>query len=254
MSEPEHGIHGLTEERRDSCLAQQDAANERFLAVALPLMEYGSTVAADAVARSMRAFSERSIADYWLINTNWIGSVVIGRLGWALASYSLDCARFGRFVRISTISLTRNIGVPSVVNLGVDTLLRYQPSFGTFSTQTLGHYRDWIASLPLTGSRLYLFAPGSPSGPFSEADLILAMLATMANRRALNTVGLHREVVQRFAARLGVHDQRALMTRLFGVDDANLNATLEDLYQALCQREQVAWSGIDVPHRLLSES
>jgi len=106
-------------------LIELGADDERWLAVALPLIEYGSPNDQRTVARMLSITAERTIAREDAGNGSLIADWSLGRRAWAAAAYALATDRIDGFAALSCTPIPRWAGETEVSPLAQSQRLRH---------------------------------------------------------------------------------------------------------------------------------
>ena len=221
------------EERVEALLAPIDAPAEELLAVMLPVIEYGGLRVLDVIPRALLHIAQQTSLlgreSGWQLAA---GTVVVGRLSWALAAYALHCGRLdGLGAAFRAIPPPYYEDTPSTPLLA-DPSLRHADAFGGDAGKTYDDYYSWLAKQELAEARYPLFA-AELDNVFAEGDFLLALRAEALNRDGLYTHGFTRSTVARFRGRLNDGAFRASLASLFGVGLSELEETLAAAYGTL---------------------
>ena len=202
----------LTEERVLELLQSTSAAGESFLAVALPIIEYGRGDAPAALPRALRHVTVATAAGRQEHTARAVAAVpAVGRLVWALTAFALHCER----LQTLSVLARAQIAVPfsdDVRPVLALITLRYPDALGGSAANSFRNYHDWLSGLELLQS--YPLFVSEFDAVFLEADLLLAIY-TGRLRRQIYSRGHDVETVRRFLTRVNDADQRSALGELF---------------------------------------
>jgi len=224
---------GTLEERVQAILEPVGENADALLAVLLPIAEYAGPTAVDVLPRLLVHLARRtSLAEQQSSLPFLAATLVVGRIAWALAAYSLHCGRFGALTAAwrATLPSRYDERVPSP--LLADSGLRHPDVFERHADKAYVDYRDWLGRRELIGERYALFAE-ELEDMFAEADVLLALRAAAATEWDIYSHGLNSATVRRLRPRLTDAREREGLARLFGVPNAELNRTLAEAYGRL---------------------
>lgn len=209
-------------------IATQDLSAEELLAVAFPVVEYGSARAVRALSKLLSLLTERVLGRSDRINEQPLPDVVIGELWFALATYAIARDNVEAIIALGGAPITRRHGAAKAGSFGTDSDLRYQPAFGGNASMTLQHYREWLAERAFL-REVQLFEPAAEPGPFFECDFFFALYAAV-RERALFSNGISTDTAWRAAARFRSPDSERLLA-FFGLSPEGFEERLEAAYQ-----------------------
>jgi hypothetical protein len=235
------GLAGLSSEGEGDTLEEQvrtilepvDDHAEALLTVLLPTVEYGGPAAVDVLPRLLVHVARRtSLAGQQSSLPFLAATLVVGRLVWALAAYSLHCGRLGALTAAwrATLPSRYDEGVPTPL-LG-DSALRHPDVFTRHADKAYIDYREWLAGRQIIGERYPVFAE-ELEDVFAEADVWLALRSAAATQWDVYSHGLSSATVRRIRARSSDAREREELARFFAVPGAELARTLADAYARL---------------------
>lgn len=220
----------LTAECVQELLAATSSAGESFLAVALPVVEYGEGVALETLPRALRQVTLTTAAARTDQTARRVAAVpAIGRLVWGLAAFALHCDRPAALVTLARarIRVPYYDDVEPVIGL---TALRHPDALGQNAGTAFRDYHEWLSELYVLEQ--YPVFRAELEAALLEADLVLAMSASRFRERVYSG-GRTQDTVRRLTARADDAAQRQAFEDLFPGD-----GTLEDrLEQAYAQIE-----------------
>lgn len=218
----------LTTERVAEILAATDAAGEAFLAVGFPVVEYADSAALAALPRALRHVVGVTAAARTDQTARRLAAVpAVGRLVWALSSFTLHCDRLDALVALARarVAVPFSNDVQPVVALET---LRHPNAFGQNAGHAFRDYATWLAARPLV--ERYPLLRAELDFRLLEADLLLAM-QTGRFRSRVYSLGRERDTVRRLAARVDDGAQRQALAQLFP-GEGELEVRLEQAYAA----------------------
>jgi len=220
------------EERTAAVLAPVDTPAEGLLAAVLPIVEYGGPRALDAIPRAFIHIARRTS----LIGSErgWraaAGVLVVGRLGWALATYALHCGRLDGLCA-AWRAVTKSSSEDASTSMFADPSLRHADAFDRHAGNTYEDYKSWLAGRELILAR-YPLLVAELDDVFAEADFLLALRAEAENSYGVYSHGFTHATVNRFRRRLADREFAAGLASLFSVAISELDATLADAYQSV---------------------
>jgi hypothetical protein len=238
------GETGNAEGRVQAFLADHDEVNERLLASAFPVIEYGSERLLSALARSAAPVVRPSaqVRSGSALRPS-AAAVVAARVLWAMATYALFCARTEALAVLDSITIRPpdedREGVPAFGRME----FRYPNALSGNAGNSYEHYRSWLGARPLVSERLALFAT-QLDDIFAETDLLLALRLISVQRRAYSG-GAEPPTVRRLADRFRDVRQRPGLAALFRVGDDKLDELVESCYrQGLEYDHDRFWGGL----------
>ena len=238
----------LTVERIDEQLVTLSSTNERLLAVAFPIVEYGSERLLFGVGRALTLLSEVSLGRAELANPGVLAELVIGRLGWSLSAYALFANRLDGLSAVMSAPINRAYEERSQPRFATDSRLRHSRRFQDRARETIDSYANWLIALELV-QHLPLFEPGQRGGFFDEADLVLA-LALHGDRGRAFTNRLQPQAALRLGARLADERNRAHLSAALALPADSVVSTVDQWYQELRSNMQREMSFDLLPERL----
>ncbi|MDQ3823357.1 MAG: hypothetical protein M3321_08975 [Actinomycetota bacterium] len=213
------GLHAL--------LGALDERNQRFLALALPLVEYGTPVAAETVARSVRFFARTCLAPRPGGEVYRQGAMtVLGRLVWAIAAYSVECNRLDALVRLARIDVALEPDEPETPLLARGEL-RVFAGAEEDRDAAYRHYLDWLRTSDLARNEVPLFWPNVHRA-MAEADLWLALRTAAVTATEVYSAGMSAPAVLRLRRRLEDASAVSELARLLGVSESRAVAELAE--------------------------
>jgi len=212
-------------------LAELGADDERWLAIALPLIEYGTPDDQRTVARMLSITAERTLAREDRGDGTVIADWSIGRRAWAAAAYALAADRIDGFAALSRSPIMRWAGESETAPLAQSQRLRHSLLLRDWRA-TVDQYLTWFGELPLR-PKLALFDPILPGGHGDEADILLALVATNTKGGVTWTGRLHGRAVRRLGARLSDLEQRRALARALDVSEQDVADELDARYAGL---------------------
>lgn len=209
--------------------AQEPA--ERILAVLLPVIEYGGPASQAAIPRALRHLARKTGLMANSPRSGVTGTLVLGRLVWAVTAYALSCERLDGLAAAwrATTDPRHEEDVPAP--LLADSSLRHADMYGRSADKAYEDYLAWLSEQEIVAQR-YPLLLAELDLVFPEADVLLALL-TATTRGRVYAHGLTAQTVMRFRGRAAQAHQRAQLAALFGVPDANLEVVLTSAYQSL---------------------
>jgi hypothetical protein len=221
-----------TEDQDVSALtAPAEEPAEVMLAVLLPVIEYGGPASHAAIPRALRHLARKAGLLTDSSRSGVTGTLVLGRIVWAIAACSLSCERLDGLAAAwrATTDPRHEEDVPTP--LLADSSLRHADMYGRSADKAYEDYRSWLAERELLAQRSPLLL-AELDLVFPEADVLLALL-TATTRGSVYAHGLTAQTVMRFRGRAAQAHHRAQLAALFGVSDANLEDVLASAYQRL---------------------
>lgn len=219
----------LTDEGVAAVLEATSVAGEDFLAIALPIVEYGRHAALDALPRALRHIALATSAARTDMSAPRVAAVpALGRLVWALAAYALHCDWPAALVATARARVRVPFTDDDVQPVVALTELRYPQALGGNAGNSFNNYHEWLQGLALL-ERFPFFAADLEEA-FLEGDLLLAMLCGRFRNRVY-TGARTRDAVRRLAARVDDAAQREALEQLFP-GEGDLQARLERAYAA----------------------
>jgi len=238
------------EERRDAFLEAASEPAEELIAAAIPLIEYGGADDHAAVAQALQHVVDRVAAAEGAPQISQISAVVVlGRIVWSLATYTLSCRRLDALVALASVgTLPRYYDERPVLPVIDDRSYRYPAALGGNAGHSYRNYQEWLATRELVRERLAYLAVALEL-TFGEADLLLALRMHGQNRGRTYSGGMRNNIVRRLALRFRDRRQRQYLAEFFGVHDAALDELVDGAYVALeHDRDLMA---PDLPARML---
>ena len=226
--------HPLADKQEvDALLGPSEGPAERMLAVLLPVVEYGGRSSLATIPRALRHVARKTslMADSPRLGVG--GTLVLGRLVWALAAYAISCERLSGLAtawRASSDPLhEEDIPGPLLANPS----LRHADIYGRTADRAYEDYRAWLQERSLLNERYALFL-AELDAIFAEADVLLALLSASATTRGrVYSHGLTAQTVNRLRARLAQPHWRSELAALFGAAEDALENVLAEAYQRL---------------------
>lgn len=218
----------LTPERVQELLAATSPACESFMAVGLPVVEYGEGVALEALSPALRRATLKTRAGSTDQTARRVAAVpAIGRLVWALAAFALHCDRPAVLASLARerIQVPFYDDVEPVIAL---TALRHPDALEHNAGIAFRDYSEWLSQLDLLDQ--YPLFRDELEMALLEADLFLAMYASHFRDRIYSS-GRMTDVARRFAARVNDVRQRPALEELFP-GEGTLEERLERAYAA----------------------
>jgi hypothetical protein len=228
----EESAEGTLEERARILLEQVDQQGFEFLAVLLPLVEYGRSQALDVLPRALRHVARRtSLSEVQSSLPLIAATLVIGRLVWAMTAYSLHCGRLDALTSAwrATVSSRYEDRLPAP--LLADTGLRHPDVFGQDADKGYQDYREWLRTSDLIGC--YPLFAAELDEIFAEADFLIALRTACASRWNVYSHGFSGATVIRLRGRLADGREREQLARFFSVGDGELDEMLAEGYSRL---------------------
>ena len=211
-----------------------------LLGVVLPVVEYGGGAAVDVLPRALAHVARQTSLTQTQSSLPFLaGTLVVGRLGWAIAAYALHCRRLDGLTAAWRAALPSRYDDQLSPPLLADSSLRHADVFERHAGKGYADYRGWLERRDLIHERYPLFA-AELAEVFAEADFILALRSAAALRWELYSEGFTSATVGRFHARLADARLREQLAQLFDVDGNELNETLAQAYTRL-RANQHSW-------------
>jgi hypothetical protein len=203
-----------------------------MLAVLLPIVEYGGRASVGSIPRALRHVARKTslMADSPRLRV--AGTLVLGRLVWALAAYAVSCGRLEGLAAACGASADPRHEEDVPAPLLADPSLRHADIYGRSADKAYEDYRVWLSERNLLVKQYPLFL-AELDIIFPEADVLLALVAASTTGRRVYSHGLTAETVNRFRARFGQAHQRSQLATLFGVSENELENVLAEAYQRL---------------------
>lgn len=236
IDEPYDGGRTL-DELREEMLARWSEPCEELLGVFFPLIEYADERALNVIARCMiHVAGKTSVASEERGWNRHCGVVALGRLLWALTTYSLHCGRLQVLAELSGVSVRAPYGNRQVEPLITLRGLRYPEALNQNAGASYENYREWVLALSFVPERYALFADEATED-FDEADLVLAMRASIEGR-GVYCESLDSKTVRRFAGRARDLRYRVGLARIFRTSDADLDEALEQAFAGVTTNQR----------------
>jgi hypothetical protein len=216
----------------NALLGPSEDPAERMLAVLFPIVEYGGNASVASIPRALRHMARKTslMADSPRLRVT--GTLVLGRLIWALAAYAVSCGRLEGLAAAWGANADPRHEEELPAPLLAHPSLRHADVYGRSADKAYEDYRVWLSERSLLVKR-YPLLLAELDVIFPEADVLLALLAASATRRAVYSHGLTAETVNRFRARVAQPQQRSQLATLFGVAENDLENILAEAYQRL---------------------
>jgi hypothetical protein len=222
---------------------------EGFLAVALPLIEYGGETGQDAVVTALVRLAQEIERN--TTTPGWESAlfVIVARLVWVAGAFALACQAVELLPRLTRITVRSGYDGRDQGLLD-ERRARYLASYSGDARKSFEAHQLWVAELALMADRYPLLARDDELvKALMEADMLFAMHAIATGRHdGPYSHGAHQSgqpAEKRLRARVGDPRQRAVLAAFFGASEDKLQERLTALQGSL-QRPAGAWTG-DLP-------
>lgn len=208
---------------------------EGFLAVAVPLIEYGGEGGQEAVVSALARIAQQ--IDRRPPDCENALYLLAARLLWCTTAFALACDTVDFLPRLLRLS-TRSHFHGRDERLVDDSSVRHLSAFDRGAGDAFESHQQWITSSALV-QRCYplLARDGLIEEGLMEADMLFALHsdATESSLRGTYSHGAHRtgRPEARLRARLGAPAQREQLSLFFGVPDGQLEQRLAELHEGL---------------------
>jgi hypothetical protein len=210
---------------------------ERFLAVAVPLVEYGGDAGHEAVVNALARVAEQIPRETQTPGWETALYLVTARLLWSTTALALACDRIDflpRLLRLRTRSRFHG-GEELLVD---DSSARHLSAYERGADESFDSHNRWLADLPLCRERYPLLVrEGLLEQALAEADMLFAMHSAGDAVGSTYSHGARREghAERRLRARVNVPAERAALCTFFNVSDAHLEDELAALHGQLAR-------------------
>lgn len=230
----ENEVSGDTsEERLKSLLVKTDAPAEELLAVLFPIVEYGSAASIAVIPRALvHVARSTSLARLQSGFRAAVGTLVIGRVVWAMTAHALQCNRLDAVAAAWRAVSEPRSGDEPAPPLLADPSIRHPDAYDRDARRGYESHRSWLAERELIRSRYPLLADELDDA-FAEADFLLALRAEAVHSYGVYSHGFTRSTVARFRARLRDAEGRRGLSAVFSVALDELDATLSSAYASV---------------------